>query len=182
MSRFPCPPRDPALGPRRGPHSGVRSAGDARDGQDAGAARCRRARLRDGARQHVPSVPGPRPGPDRRVRRPQRADALGGADHHRLRRLSGVLDGARRRGRRDQGPPRSGGVRRLQRHDIGDRGGGRAVSLLPGRQRAVHGPGDLDGDAGGDRIRHRPGVRRVHSVPRHPGLHGPVDGAHPPLA
>ena len=46
------------------------------------------------------------PGPEliERARRPQPVHALAAADHHRLGRLSGVLDGPRQRRRRDQGP------------------------------------------------------------------------------
>ena len=54
-------------------------------------------------------------------------------------------------------------------------------SYLDG-ERALPRPGDLDGGPGGAGLRHRAGVRRVHAVSRHPRLHRPLDGAHPPLA
>ncbi len=63
-----------------------------------------------------------------------------------------------------------------------DRGGGRALPLLPRRRGALHGPRDLDGGAGRARLRHRAGLRRVHALPRRARLHGALDGAHPPLA
>ena len=98
------------LGARRRRHAGVRAAGDQGRGQDARAARRRRARLRDDPRQHVPPAARPGAGARPRVRRPPRVHALGPADHHRLGRLSGVLDGPRWRGRRDQGRGRGGGA------------------------------------------------------------------------
>ena len=48
--------------------------------------------------------------------------------------------------------------------------------------RALHGPRDLDGGAGGARVRHRARLRRVHALPRGARLHGELDGAHAPLA
>ena len=63
-----------------------------------------------------------------------------------------------------------------------DRGGGRALPLLHRRRRALHGARDLDGGAGGARLRHRARVRRVHAVPRRPRLHRALDRAHAPLA
>ena len=78
------------------------------------AARGRRARLRHGARQHVPPVPRPRPRADPPARRAAPLHALGAADHHRLRRLPGLLDGPRHGRRRDQGPP---GPRRAHGRD-----------------------------------------------------------------
>ena len=68
------------------------------------------------------------------------------------------------------------------RRDPVDRGGGRALPLLHRRRRALHGAGDLDGGAGGARLRHRARVRRVHAVPRRPRLHRALDRAHAPLA
>ena len=62
-----------------------------------------RAGLRNGARQHLPSPRQPRPGGDRAPRRPSPLHGLGAADHHRLGRLSGLLDGPRPGGGRDQG-------------------------------------------------------------------------------
>ena len=61
------------------------------------------ARLRDGARQHVPSVPAARRRADRALRRAAPLHGLGAGDHHRLGRLPGLLDGARDGRRRDQG-------------------------------------------------------------------------------
>ena len=69
-------------------------------------ARGRRARLRAGARQHLPPAPGAGRGADRRARRPARLHGLGAGDHHRLRRLPGLLAGPRRGRRRDQGAAR----------------------------------------------------------------------------
>ncbi len=66
--------------------------------------------------------------------------------------------------------------------DPRDPGGRRALPLLPRRQRAVHGPRDVDGDPGEPRLRHRAGVRRVHALPRRARIHAAVDRAHPPLA
>ena len=50
--------------------------------------------------------------------------------------------------------------------DPRDRGGRRALPLLPRRLRALHGARDLDGDPGRAGLGHRAGVRRVHAVPR----------------
>ena len=106
--------------------------------------------------------------------------ALALADHHRLRRLSGLLDGLRHRRRRDQGPRAVGrrphGARAL------DRGGRRALPLLHRRLRALHGPGDVDGGPGRARLGPRARLRRVHAVQRRPRLHGALDRAHAPLA
>ncbi len=66
---------------------------------------------------------------------------------------------------RQGGRPRVGGL---------DRGGGGPLSLLPRRGRAVHLARGLDAGAGGAGVRHRPGLRRVHSLPRRSGLHGAV--------
>ena len=62
-----------------------------------------------------------------RARRAARVHALGPADHHRLRRLPGLLDGPRHGRRRDQGPRRAV-RRRARRRDPRDRGGGRDAS------------------------------------------------------
>src|ERR1700722_748285 len=67
----------------------------------------------------------------------------------------GVADEIKGRGR----PAPGGGP---GRDDPLDRGGRRAVSLLRGRDGALPRPGDLDGGAGGARLRHRPRVRRMH--------------------
>ncbi len=60
--------------------------------------------------------------------RAARVHGLAAADHHRLGRLPGVLDGPRLGGRGDQAPPRQAPVD----GDL-DRGGGRALPLLRGR-------------------------------------------------
>ena len=111
-----------------------------------------------------------------------RVPALGQADHHRLRRLPGLLDGPRHRRRRDQGPrrrssrgERSGAILAIEEEGV-------TLPLLPRRLDAVHGPGDLDGGPGRARVRHRARVRRVHPVPRRPRLHRALDRAHAPLA
>ena len=96
-----------------------------------------------------------------RLRRPARVHGLGPADHHRLRRLPGLLDGPRHRGRRDQGPHAERADR--GRGGPGHRGGGRALPLLPRRLRALPGAGDVDGDPGQPGLGHRAGVRRVHA-------------------
>ena len=110
--------------------------------------------------------------------RPARVHGLGAADHHRLGRLPGVLDGPRLGGRGDQA---AAATARRSMVDL-DRGGGRALPLLRRRPRALHGPGDLDGGAGRARLGHRAGVRRVHALPRRARLHRALDGAHAPLA
>ena len=104
------PHRHAQARPRRGPHARVRPAGDQGRRQDARGPRGRRPRLRHGAREHVPPVPLARPRADRAARRAAPLPALGQADHHRLRRLPGLLDGPRHGRRRDQGP--RGAVRR----------------------------------------------------------------------
>ena len=58
------PHRHAAARPRRGPHARLRPAGHQGRGQDARGLRGRRARLRHGARQHVPPVPHARPRAD----------------------------------------------------------------------------------------------------------------------
>ena len=80
--------------------------------------------------------------------------------------------------------PRRSSAARGERQVDGDldRGGGRALPLLPRRRRALHGPRDLDGGAGRARLGHRARLRRVHALPRGSRLHGALDGAHPPLA
>ena len=174
-----CPHRHAAARPRRGPHARLRPARHQGRGQDARGLRGRRARLRHGARQHVPSVPHARSRADPAARRPPSLHALGPPGDHRLGRLPGLLDGPRRRRRRDQGPP---GPRRAHRLDPRDRRGGRALPLLPRRLRAVHGARDVDGDPGRAALRHRARVRRVHAVQRHPRVHRALDRAHAPLA
>jgi queuine tRNA-ribosyltransferase len=78
---------------------------------------------------------------------------------------------------------RRGAVRRRALgRDPRDRGGGRALSLLPRRLDQVHGPGDLDGGPGRARLGHRAGLRRVHAVPRRPRVHRALDRAHASLA
>ncbi len=113
-------------------------------------------------------------------RRPARLHALGRADHHRLRRLPGLLDGPRHDRRRDQGPlaDRSGPRGRRAGH----RGGRRALPLLRRRLGALHGARDLHGDPGRAGLRRRPGLRRVHALPRRPRLHAALHRAHAPLA
>ena len=168
--------RDPHA-PRRRAHARVRPARVHGDGQVAARRRGRRARLRHGARQHVPPVHPAGRRADRRDGRPARVHGLARGDRHRLRRLPGVLDGPRLGGRGDQAPARAPHL-----DDRLDRGGGRSLPLLPRRRRALHGPRDLDGGAGGARLGHRAGVRRVHALPRRARLHRALDGAHPPLA
>ena len=75
--------------------------------QDARGPRGRRPRLRDGAGQHVPSLPLARARSDPAARRSAPLHALGPAGDHRLGRLPGVLHGPRHGGRRDQGPGRA---------------------------------------------------------------------------
>ena len=77
------------------------------------------------------------PRADRAARRPARLHALGPADHHRLRRLPGLLDGPRHRRRRDQGP-RGPGTAAGERAGaiLDDRGGGRHASAPTSTARA----------------------------------------------
>ena len=89
------------------------------------------------------------------------------ADHHRLGRLPGVLDGPRLGGRRDQAPPRharSRGCSSIEEEGVRFRAYTRRLG-------AVHGPRDLDGDPGRAGLGHRAGLRRVHALPRGPRLH-----------
>ena len=96
----------PPYGPRRRAHPGLRAAGLHRHGEDARS----RARWPSSATawcSATPSTCSSSPGTsDRRARGPARVHGLGRRDHHRLRRLPGVLDGPRLRGRGDQAPPR----------------------------------------------------------------------------
>ena len=119
------------------------------------------------------------PGPDlvARAGRAARVHGLARGDRDRLGRLPGVLDGPRVGRGGDQAAARPAPL-----DDRLDRGGGRALPLLPRRARALHGPGDLDGGPGGARLGHRAGVRRVHALPRRARLHRALDGAHPSLA
>src|SRR5205085_1097946 len=91
-----------------------------------------------------------------------------------LRRVPGLLDGARDRRRRGQGPraqwARPGG------EGARDRRGRRALPLLHRRLGALHGARDLDGGPGRARLGHRAGLRRVHPVPRHALGSGDIDG------
>ena len=136
----PCSPSAPGPGllrphrhaearARRGPHAGLRAPRDEGRREDARGARGRRARLRHGAREHVPPVPHARARADRAARRAAPLPALGPADHHRLRRLPGLLDGPRHRGRRDQGPRRA--VRRRARPARSSRSRRRACASAP---------------------------------------------------
>ena len=59
----------------------------------------RGARLRDGARQHLPPAPAPGRGADRRARRPPWVHGLEAGDHHRLGWLPGLLARSRQRRR-----------------------------------------------------------------------------------
>ena len=117
---------------------------------------------------------------DRRARRPAPVHGLGAGDHHRLRRLPGLLARPRQRRRRDQGPARR---RRAERRAC-SRSPSRGCASAPtstARERFL-GPGGVDGGPGGARLRHRPRLRRVHALPRRPRLHRALDRAHPPLA
>ena len=181
--RLARPRRHAAPRPRRGPHAGVRPAGD--EGAWSRGSRPREvadARLRHGARQHVPPVP--------RRRATSWSRGCGGLhefmrwdapDHHRLRRLPGLLDGPRHGRRRDQGPRGAGARRAPARSSRSSEEGVRFRSYLDG-SRALHGARDLDGGPGRARLRHRARVRRVHAVPRRPRLHRALDRAHAPLA
>ena len=62
------------------------------------------------------------------------------------------------------------------------RRGRRALPLLHRRLRALHGARDVDGDPGRAGLRPRARLRRVHAVQRRPRLHGALDRAHAPLA
>ena len=172
------PHRHAAPRPRRGPHAGLRAPRHQGGGPDARALRGRRARLRDGAGQHVPPLPLARPRPGAAAGRPAPLHALAAAGDHRLGRLPGLLHGPRHGGRRDQGPR----DRRARRGDPADRGGGRALPLLRRRLDPLHGPRDLDGGPGRAGLGHRARLRRVHAVPRHARVHGALDRAHAPLA
>ncbi len=157
----------------------LRPAGDARVREGAGVRRRRGARLRADPRQHLPPDARARARADRRVRRPPRLHGLGPADHHRLRRLPGLLARPRGGGRRGQGPSRAPAA---QRRSARDRRAGGPLPLLRGRLRAVPLARALDGGPGGPRLRHRPRLRRVHPLPRRPRLHRRVHRAHPSLA
>ena len=169
-----APPRQ-----RRGRDAGVHPACDARQRSLAGGRGGRRARLPAGLGQHLPPDAVAGPGANRGARRPASVHGLGAPDHHRLRRLPGLLARPRPGRRRDQGaaraPARAGEGAR-------DRRAGGSLPLVRGRIRAVPGPRGVDGGAGGARLRHRPRLRRVHALPRRSRLHRPLDGAHPPLA
>src|SRR3954453_2815062 len=102
---------------------------------------------------------------------------MAAADHHRLGGLSGLLDGTWLGGRGDQTAARPD-----QEPDPLYPGGRRLVPVLFGRLAALHGARDLDGGPGGAGLGHRPCVRRMHALPRRPGLHGPLDGANPQVA
>ena len=167
----------PSSGSRRGADAGLRPARLDRHREGAPGHGGRGPRVRAGSRQHLPPVHPAGARADRRAGRAARVHGLAAADRHRLGRLPGVLDGPRLGGGGDQAPARG---RRVA--DPLDRGGGGALPLLPGRLRALHGPGDLDGGAGRARLRHRARVRRVHAVPRRARLHPALDGADPPLA
>ena len=106
---------------RSGADAGLHPAGDQGDGARARVSRGRRARLRADPRQHLPPVRLAGARADRRRRRPARVHGLGAGADHRLRRLSGLLAGPRRRRQRGQGQgaargrPRLGGLDRARR-------------------------------------------------------------------
>ena len=106
----------------------------------------RRARRADRPRQHLPPVAAARARGDRQARRPAPLHGLGRADPHRLGRLPGVQP--RRRCARS---PR------------------RACSSLADQRRpaAPHARG-VDAHPARARLRHRDGVRRMHSPTRRP--------------
>src|SRR3954452_25536190 len=82
-SRLPGARGDAAHRARTGPHARLRAARDQGHGQGPRAARGRRARLRHGARHHLPPVPRLLPRADRELRRLARVHALERTDHHR---------------------------------------------------------------------------------------------------
>ena len=116
------------------------------------------------------------------ARRPAPLPALGPADHHRLRRLPGLLDGPRHRRRRDQGPRRA--VRRASARARSSRSRRRACASAPTStaRRSSWGPETSMEVQAALGLGHRARVRRVHAVPRRPRLHGALDRAHAPLA
>ncbi len=176
--------------PRRGPHAGVRAARD--EGDRAGLLRRggRGARLRDGARQHLPPVPAPRRRADR---------ALGGL--HRFmgweRRDRSPTPAASRSSRwatarsptrsRPAQPVRAAAATAMRAGSNAgailaiEEEGVRFRSYVDGRERFLS-PGELDGGAGAAALGHRARLRRVHALPRRPRLHRALDRAHPPLA
>ena len=181
--RDPGPRRRSPHGPdpyraRRDRNARLHPAGDQGQRALALVRRGRRPGLRAGAGQHLPPAPLAGRGADRRARRPARLHGLGAGDHHRLRRLPGLLARPRRRRRRDQGAARRAGGRGEGR-DLRARG---RLPVAARRLRPLHRPRGVDGDPGEARLRHRARLRRVHAVPRRPRLHRALDGAHPPLA
>ena len=150
---------------------GIRAPGDEGDRQGPAARGGRRARVRDGARQHLPPAAQPRSRADRALRRARSIHGLAGADDHRLGRLSGVLDGPRHRRRGDQGSRSSGrpGEREGAILEI-DESGVRFRSYVDGRVRFLS-PEDsmaMQAALGSDIALV---LRRVHALPRRPRLH-----------
>ena len=164
---------------RRGRDAGLHPAGHQGQRPRALRRRGRRARLRDGARQHLPPAPGAGRGADRGARRACTASWAG----------SGRSSPTRAASRSSRSPTAASPTR--SRAGAGSRPAGAQVeiseegvrfrSLLDGSERFL-GPEDSMADPGGARLRHRAHLRRVHARPRRPRLHGPLHGAHPPLA
>ena len=164
--------------PRRRAHAGVRAARLDGDRQVAPRERGRRARLRHGARQHVPPVHPARARADRRDGRPARVHGLGAARSSPTRAATRCSRWATARW-----PRRSSGVAtRAQSMVISIEEEGVRFRSYARRHRALHGPRDLDGGAGRARLGHRARLRRVHALPRRARLHRALDGAHAPLA
>ena len=87
----------------------------------------------------------------------------------------GVADEIKGRGRGRAGSQSAGAILAIEEEGV------RFRSYVDGSDRFL-GPGDLDGGAGGARVGHRAGARRVHPVPRLTRVHRPVDGTHPAMA
>ena len=168
--------------PRRGPHARVRPAGDQGRRQDARGPRGRRARLRHGAREHVPPVP----------RRPatssSRASAACTTSSAGTGRSSPTPAASRSsRWATAPSPTRSRAAGPVRR-------GERAGAILAIEEEGVTFRSYLDGSEhfmgpetsmevqAALRLRHRARVRRVHAVPRRPRVHRALDRAHAPLA
>ena len=166
---------------RAGRDAGLHPAGDRRRRVRSLDVRGGRgARLRDGARQHLP--------PD--------ALAGRGADRRRSAGCTGSWAGSGRSSptpaasRSSRWPTAAVADEIKGRRGRAGRGGARCsrsarrgcASAPTRRLGAVPRPRGVDGGPGRARLRHRPRLRRVHAVPRRPRLHGALDRAHPPLA
>ena len=140
-----------------------------------------RARLRHGARQHVPPAPRSPARTRRRARRAARVHALGAARSSPTRaasrssRWATAPSPTRSRAVRPTAPAGAGSVLAIAEEGV-------TLPLLRRRRRAFMGPETSMAIQAALGLGHRARLRRVHAVQRRPATTRALDRAHPPLA